>query len=200
MTTTPKAHILVRRFDHLYYGLTRDPSGGTSNISLIQQITSQLLGNDVTQVLPRISEANVDRVPVRTFSDLDQASIQLPGLNYSTETDPYEFPAVTRTEQLIRVYFSTIHLFLPCLDERSFLRKYKACQKGIRQPTALVSGAWLGSFYIALSLACQCLEATSPELNRAAESELYYRKALNAGMKQAIYGMGFEVGKDSWIL
>ena len=128
---------------------------------------------------------------------MGQASILVSGPNSNTEADPYEFPAVVKTDQLIHIYFSTIHLFLPCLDERSFLRKYKACQKGIKKPTTLVSGAWLGSFYIALSLACQCLEATSPESNRVAESELYYRKALNAGMKQAIYGMGFEVGEYS---
>lgn len=197
MITRAKAYILVRGFDHLCRVLTNYPSGGSSNISLIQQIAAQLLLNEDTQAFSNIAEANGDRLPARAFSDPGQTSIHVPGPNSTTEADPHVFPLVAKTDELIHVYFSTIHLFLPCLDERSFLRKYKACQKGIKQPTTSVSGAWLGSFYIVLSLACQCLEAKSPESSRATESEIYYRKALNAGMKQAIYGMGFEVGEWS---
>ena len=142
-----------------------------------------------------MAEADEGRPPARTPSALGQASIRIPGPNSDTEVDPYSLPSTVTTDQLIHVFFSTVHLFLPCLDERAFLRKYHACHKGIRPSTATVSGAWLGSFYIVLSLACQCLEAKSPDSNRVAESEIYYRKAVNAGMKQAIYGMGFEVGE-----
>jgi hypothetical protein len=134
---------------------------------------------------------------VRTSFDRGQANIHVPGPNSNLEADPYTFPPLMEIDQLFHVYFSTVHLFVPCLDERSFIQKYKDFQKGAKQNNATVSGAWLGSFYIVLSLACQCLEATSPESNRAADSEIYYRKALNAGMKQAIYGMGFEVGECS---
>ncbi len=179
----------------IYRFLTQTPLGSTSNISLIQQITSQLSINENAQLLTRMAEANEGRPPARTPSDLGQASIHIPGPNSNTEVDPYSLPSTATTDQLIHVYFSTVHLFLPCLDERAFLRKYHACQKGVKRSTTTVSGAWLGSFYIVLSLACQCLEAKSPESNRVAESEIYYRKAVNAGMKQAIYGMGFELGE-----
>ena len=178
--------------------LTNASSGAASNISLIHLITSQLAVNRDPQVATTNIGTNGHRSPPRTSADLGQAHIYVPGPNESIEVDPLIFPSGAKADQLIHIYFSTIHLFVPCLDERSFLNKYKACQKATRPSAASVSGAWLGSFYVVLALACQCLEARSPESNRAAESEIYYRKALNAGMKQAIYGTGLDVGE--WLL
>lgn len=166
-------------------------------MSLIQQITSLLKANEDFQILSSTYGTNGNRLPEWCLSDMDQGKIHSLGSPYDTEADPYVLPPVAEADHLIHVYFSTVHLFLPCLDERLFVDKYKHCQTRVRNSSVAVSGAWLGSFYTVLSLACQCLQATSPERDRARDSEIYYRKALKAGLKDAIYGMGFEVGECS---
>lgn len=177
----------------------RQLQGASSNISLIQQISSQLSLKETSYALPA-TQASDDQLLARTRFDSVQASMRTPESNANSEDDPYAMPPVAVVNHLIHIYFSTVHLFQPVLDERSFIAKYKACQSARPQSFSSVGGAWLGTFYIVLSCACQCLEATSPNTSRAAECELYYRKAMKAGMKDAIYGMGFEVGRCPHLL
>ena len=89
--------------------------------------------------------------------------------------EPYTLPPPAETERLLRLYFSTINLMIPCIHEESLRAMWaKARSQGCRA----VPRPWLGVICIMLALATNVLTPTSPSAERAIQADLYFQRAM----------------------
>ena len=89
--------------------------------------------------------------------------------------EPYTLPPPAEAERLLRLYFSTINLMIPCIHEGSFRAIWaKACSEGCRA----VPRPWLGVICMVLALATNVMTPTSPSVERATLANLYFQRAM----------------------
>jgi hypothetical protein len=88
---------------------------------------------------------------------------------------PFALPAQNEAEHLLRIYFTTVNLMVPCIHEESFRAIYRTVRShgplAVRRP-------WLGILNMMFAIATNVLTPTSPLLERAARSKTYFERAL----------------------
>ncbi|KAH1594733.1 hypothetical protein KXX34_001853 [Aspergillus fumigatus] len=90
--------------------------------------------------------------------------------------DPLKLPSAEEAERLLRFYFTTVNLMIPCIHEGSFRETYSRMQS---HGLSSVSRSWLGILNVILAIATNVLSPTSPTCERAAKSNIYFEQALH---------------------
>ncbi|KAK3332833.1 hypothetical protein B0T19DRAFT_457818 [Cercophora scortea] len=89
--------------------------------------------------------------------------------------EPFALPPTLEAEQLLKQYFATVNLMIPCIHEDSFRSTWaKARSEGSRT----MSRPWLGVFNMTLALASNVMTPTSPPRERAMQSNMYFERAM----------------------
>jgi hypothetical protein len=105
--------------------------------------------------------------------------------------DPFALPAEREAEDLLQVYFSTVNLMLPCIHEDSFRGTYRMARiDGLRA----VRRTWLGVLNIIFALAANVMTATSPPVERAAQSDMYFERAMELARPEMLGRLSLELG------
>ncbi|KAJ5418682.1 uncharacterized protein N7487_002232 [Penicillium crustosum] len=104
-----------------------------------------------------------------------------PGISSLPETkgrvrvDPFALPPQMEANALLHLFFTTINLMIPCIHEDSFRDMYNKMQvSGTRN----VRRSWLGSLNVVFALATNVMTATSPDIERATRSSMYFERAM----------------------
>ncbi|SPO07004.1 uncharacterized protein DNG_09698 [Cephalotrichum gorgonifer] len=161
--------------EHEYFG----PSSNLAFLSVVVRA----IGNPVNaddRIPPSATGGHID--------DVDEPSsvsfLRRPASNASTPFDegtqrravqPFSLPPEREAEHLLRVYFTTVNLMIPCIHEESFRTTYKKVRS--HGPSA-VRRPWLGILNMLFALATNVLTPTSPLPERATRSKAYFEIAL----------------------
>lgn len=89
--------------------------------------------------------------------------------------DPYALPPPDEAEHLLRLYFITVNLMLPCIHEDSFRTMYR---RAATDSSRAVSRQWLGLLNMVFAIANNVQTPTSPSIERATLSDLFFERAM----------------------
>ena len=105
--------------------------------------------------------------------------------------EPFALPTQREAEDLLQSYFTTVNLMLPCIHEESFRATYgRARSEGPR----VVRRSWLGVLNMLFALATNVLTATSPPLERATRSDMYFERAVELARPEILGRLSLELG------
>jgi hypothetical protein len=105
--------------------------------------------------------------------------------------EPLKLPSPEEAERLLRLYFTTVNLMIPCLHEGSFRETYSRMQS---HGLSSVSRSWLGILNVILAIATNVMFPTSPTCERAAKSNIYFEQALQL-IRPSVFGrISLEIG------
>ena len=105
--------------------------------------------------------------------------------------EPFSLPPESEAEHLLRLYFTTVNLMLPCIHEDSFRATYRKAQRdGLRA----VRRPWLGVLNVAFAIATNVLTPTSPPLERATRSSMYFDRAVELVRPDMLGRLSLELG------
>ncbi|KAL4898595.1 putative Zn(II)2Cys6 transcription factor [Aspergillus ambiguus] len=89
--------------------------------------------------------------------------------------DPFALPSHAEADSLLRLYFSTVNLMIPCIHEETFRDTYMKMQRvglgGLRR-------SWLGVLNVIFAIATNVTVATSPTQEGTTRSYMYFERAL----------------------
>lgn len=105
--------------------------------------------------------------------------------------DPLKLPSAEEAERLLRFYFTTVNLMIPCIHEGSFRETYSRMQS---HGLSSVSRSWLGILNVILAIATNVLSPTSPTCERAAKSNIYFEQALHLTRPSVFGRISLEIG------
>ncbi|KAJ0417773.1 putative Zn(II)2Cys6 transcription factor [Aspergillus carlsbadensis] len=98
--------------------------------------------------------------------------------------DPLKLPSAEEIEHLLRLYFTTVNLMIPCIHEGSFRETYSKLQS---HGLSSVSRTWLGILNVILAITTNVMSPTSPTCERAAKSNIYFDQALQL-IRPSVFG------------
>ncbi|KAJ4286514.1 hypothetical protein N0V90_013214 [Kalmusia sp. IMI 367209] len=109
----------------------------------------------------------------------------------SVTTEPFVLPPESETLRLIDIFFSSTGVLFPYIDRDGFLQTYQQLNStNIRT----VRRSWLGLLNIVLAMATSAShDSTLSASERAAESEIFYRRALALCDKQIRRSASLEI-------
>jgi hypothetical protein len=120
-----------------------------------------------------------------------------PGISSLPETkgrvrvDPFALPPQMEANALLHLFFTTINLMIPCIHEDSFRDMYNKMQvSGTRN----VRRSWLGSLNVVFALATNVMTATSPDIERATRSSMYFERAMELVKSDMLGRLSLEMG------
>lgn len=103
----------------------------------------------------------------------------------------YGVPAVSKAMALIRQYFATVGMMMPCIYEDSFLESYKqAVETGFRG----VRRTWLAILNMMFAFSTTVSSTSSPLQKIADESDTYYQRALGLATYDVLDCSSLETG------
>lgn len=168
------------------------PKGPTSNITLIRQTAhaiEQIIGGTTSSRKPVPKHGEARTICARIFHREDSKKGTLPRSSKSPyakgEFDMYALPSDEVSWRLIRAYFSTTGLFVPCLHEETF-ETYRR-----RGP---FRKSWLGILNLVFAMGTVGLSfGKSPDSEVASTADLYYQRALALSEPQIMRGTSHEI-------
>ncbi|KAL3484145.1 fungal-specific transcription factor domain-containing protein [Aspergillus germanicus] len=98
--------------------------------------------------------------------------------------EPLKLPSPEEAGRLLRLYFTTVNLMIPCIHEGSFRETYSRMQS---HGLGSVSRSWLGILNVILAIATNVMSPTSPTCERAAKSNIYFEQALQL-IRPSVFG------------
>lgn len=108
--------------------------------------------------------------------------------------DIYALPPELEALLLIREYFGTVGLFLPCVHQDTFLDTYK---KARADNYRHVRRSWLGLLNIIFATASTTLRGAKPMEQRLKDADAFYRRSLGLASNQILVGTSLETSKKS---
>lgn len=115
----------------------------------------------------------------------------LPETKERIRVDPFALPPQMEADALLHLFFTTINLMLPCIHEDSFRDIYKKLQVG---GTRSVRKSWLASLNVVFALATNVMTATSPNIERATRSTMYFERAMELVKSDMLGRLSLEMG------
>lgn len=115
----------------------------------------------------------------------------LPETKGRVRVDPFALPPQMEANALLHLFFTTVNLMLPCIHEDSFRDMYKKLQVG---GTRSVRRSWLGSLNVVFALATNVVTATSPNIERATRSSMYFERAMELVKSDMLGRLSLEMG------
>ncbi len=105
--------------------------------------------------------------------------------------DPFALPTPHEAEDLLQWYFATVNMMVPCMHEETFRATYRRARNdGVRA----VRRSWLGIANMMFALATNISTPTSPPLERATRSEMYFERALELVRPEILGRLSLELG------
>lgn len=105
--------------------------------------------------------------------------------------EPFALPSHAEADSLLRLYFSTVNLMIPCIHEHSFRDTYMKIQSvgpgGLRR-------SWLGVLNLMFAIATNVMAATSPTYERATRSNTYFERAVELVRSDILGPISLEMG------
>ena len=102
-----------------------------------------------------------------------------------------KLPSPEEADRLLRLYFTTVNLMIPCIHEGSFRETYSRMQS---HGLGSVSRSWLGIVNVIFAIATNVMSPRSPTCERAAKSNIYFEQALRL-VRPSIFGrISLEIG------
>ncbi|KAJ5421175.1 hypothetical protein N7465_003694 [Penicillium sp. CMV-2018d] len=155
--------------------------GDSSNVAFLRLII-HAVGHPVNPAdnLP-LSNTDVSTDGQSNDNRFDAFLTRPSGINSLPETKgrvpvyPFALPPQMEANALLHLFFTTVNLMLPCIHEDSFRDMYKTLQVG---GTRSVRRSWLGSLNVVFALATNVMTATSPNIERATRSSMYFERAM----------------------
>ena len=141
---------------------------------------------------PRIAAAPSPSSLRYSFSDPYKPSLSVPSANQNINI--YALPPPHVAQELIRRYFSNTGQLFPYIHEQTFMQKYDQMK---RDPSRGVRRTWLGLLNMVFAMATTV--SLSPDdqvpsvVKRAAESDIYYRRASGLCSEQIALGQGLNL-------
>lgn len=137
-------------------------------------------------------------VPIEPVDDVCSAFLRRPintdrpGTAEEREAvEPFGLPPTNEADHLLRVYFSTVNLMIPCIHEESFRSQYRKARsygpRAVRRP-------WLGILNIVFAVATNVLTPTSPPIERATRSGMYFERAMELARPDMLRRFSQELG------
>lgn len=105
--------------------------------------------------------------------------------------DPFALPPQHEAESLLQLYFSTVNLMLPCIHEESFRATYRRARN---DGPRTVRRSWLGVINMVFALATNITTPTSPPLERATRSDMYFERAQELVRPEILGRLSLELG------
>lgn len=105
--------------------------------------------------------------------------------------EPFALPPPNEADHLLRVYFATVNLMVPCIHEESFRAQYKRARS---HGPRMVPIPWLGILNIVCALATNVLTPTSPSIERATRSDMYFERAMELARPDMLRRFSQELG------
>ena len=152
---------------------------------------------------------NEDQIPLSTtnvsiepVSDVSSAFLRRPTAadHAGTRTEgraveAFALPPPNEADHLLRVYFTTVNLMVPCVHEVSFREQYRKAR--VHGPRA-VRKSWLGILNIVFAVATNVLTPTSPPIERATRSDMYFERAMELARPDMLRRFSLELGIPSF--
>ncbi|KAF2496525.1 hypothetical protein BU16DRAFT_607099 [Lophium mytilinum] len=170
--------------------------GPSSNISFTRQIvrtTTAILKTTASAVSPASSSdaalqshlLHVSRPPSPVSNRFKDS------YNIAIGTEPFVLPQEDETVQMIERFFSTTGVLFPYIDEEAFLNTYQdLTSTNIRT----VRRSWLGLLNMVLAMSTSASQGNGlTPAERAAKSDIFFRRALALCEKQIRHGTSLEV-------
>jgi hypothetical protein len=105
--------------------------------------------------------------------------------------EPFALPSQTEADSLLRWYFTTVNLMIPCIHEDSFrdtyTKTYSVGLRGLRR-------SWLALLNMVFAIATNIAAATSPTHGRAARSNTYFERAIELVRSDMLGRLSLEMG------
>ncbi|KAL2827912.1 fungal-specific transcription factor domain-containing protein [Aspergillus pseudoustus] len=146
--------------------------GASSNVAFLRFIVKSV--GHLVDAVPDTSRSTMDVSTANPLSEDGQKG----------NANPLTLPPQEQADALLRLYFSTVNLFMPCIHEPSFRETYLEMQ---RSGLGSVRRSWLGILHVILAIATNVMSPTSPTHERAAQSNLYFDRAVEL-VRPAIFG------------
>ncbi len=107
--------------------------------------------------------------------------------------EPFALPLQDEAEDMLRHYFSTVNLMVPCIHEDSFRAMYRrARSEGLR----VVRRSWLGVLNMMFAIATNVQTPISPPLERATRSDMYFERAVELSRPEILGRLSLELGRS----
>lgn len=177
----------------LYY-----EKGTSSNIAFLSFVV-RAVGKPVNaedHILPSATDVPIEHVddlscssflrrPISNTDNLFEEGVQ------RNAVQPFALPAQNEAEHLLRLYFTTVNLMVPCIHEESF----RATHRMVRShgPNA-VRRPWLGILNMIFAIATNVLTPTSPLLERATQSKMYFERAVELMRPDMLRRLSLDMG------
>lgn len=112
-----------------------------------------------------------------TNTSLEKPTIamNLPGKRQTPQRCSFTLPPKEEANSLLALYFNTVNLMVPCIDEDSFRKTYLQMQV---DGLGSVRRSWLGILSVVFALAINVTAPTSPTAELATRSQTYFTQAL----------------------
>ena len=108
------------------------------------------------------------------------------------DTSAYALPSEARTRELLKCYFSNTGLLFPYIHEPSFVARYDELKEN---NYTRVSRTWLGLLNMVLAMSTNTIVNDERSVGqRMAESDIFYRRALELCSRQILRGTSLEIG------
>ncbi|CAK7215100.1 hypothetical protein SBRCBS47491_002367 [Sporothrix bragantina] len=156
--------------------------GCSSNVSFLRFVV-RALGRPVT-VVERTSPSTPD--PSHEPFDEDglaffrrNGPVEIAGeARYDQDeeaVDPFALPPHETSEHLLRLYFATVNLMIPCIHEDTF-RAMK--RQALPASNLAVSRHWLGLLNMVFAIANNAQTPTSPSAQCVTQSDIFFKRAM----------------------
>lgn len=113
------------------------------------------------------------------------------GTQQGVRVEPFTLPPEYEAQHLLRLYFTTVNLMVPCIHEESFRATYRKARSDSPQA---VPRSWLGILNMLFAIATNVLTPTSPTRERATRSDMYFERAVELVRPDMLRRFSLEMG------
>ncbi|KFY82436.1 hypothetical protein V500_10548 [Pseudogymnoascus sp. VKM F-4518 (FW-2643)] len=168
--------------------------GASSNIALVKRIT-QVVAQTVNSTALNVNDFQTTHP--RTPIPSPAVSKRHEKHNEDCRVNLYKVPAFAEGVALIRQFFATVGMMLPCFYEDHFLESYEQAAQnafgGIRRP-------WLAILNMMFAFSTTVSTTSLPMKKFADESDTYYQRALGLATQDVLNSSSLETIQLSLLL
>jgi hypothetical protein len=167
-------------------------AGASSNIALFKRIT-QAVAQALSSTAPSLNNFRTTHQLIHPSTGIPSPAVSKRDgkRNEDCRVNLYKVPAFSEGVALIRQFFATVGMMLPCFYEEHFLESYKQAVQnefsGVRRP-------WLAILNTMFAFSTTTSSTSSPTQKTADESDKYYQRALGLATQDMLSNSSLETG------
>ncbi|KAK3896407.1 hypothetical protein C8A05DRAFT_20609, partial [Staphylotrichum tortipilum] len=174
--------------------------GPSSNVALLRTIVravGQPVNNPSDNGRAASSLPSMDVQAAAPARESNSAFLRRPaitepirGRQQRRPVEPFALPPQDEADDLLRQYFATVNLMVPCIHEDSFRAMYRRARSvGFRA----VRRSWLGVLNMVFAIATNVQTPISPSLERATRSDMYFERAVELARPEILGRLSLEL-------